>query len=75
MTISKLYIKRCKLTPIVTVLRKRNFGYTNVRAEPFYVHENQCTQILHLLSPVSWKPTLKHYHADSLLGIITQFRF
>ena len=28
-----------------------NFACTNVRAEPFYVHENQYTQILNLSSP------------------------
>ena len=40
----------CKLVPSVTVLATRNFTSPNVRAEPFYVHENQCTQMLNLSS-------------------------
>ena len=52
MSISTLLIKRCKLAPTVIVLYTRNFACINVRAKPFYVHENQCTQILNLWSPV-----------------------
>ena len=51
MAISKLLIRRCKLAPTITVLCTRNLAYTNVRAEPFCVHENQCTQISNLSSP------------------------
>ena len=40
------------LAPTVTVLCIRNFTWMIVRAKPFYVHENQCTQILNLSSPV-----------------------
>ena len=39
--------------PFVTVLWVRNFACTSLRAEPFYVHENQYTQILNLLSPAN----------------------
>ena len=53
MSISTLYIKRCKLVPTVTVLTTCNFAFTNVHAEPSYVHENQCTQISNLSSPSS----------------------
>ena len=53
MSISTLYIKRFKLVPTVTVLRTYNFAFTNVHAKPFYVHENQCTQISNLSSPSS----------------------
>ena len=53
MSISTLYIKRCKLVPTVTVLTTCNFAFTNVHAEPIYVHENQCTQISNLSSPSS----------------------
>ena len=51
MAVTKLYIKRYKLAPIVTVLCNRKFACMNVRAEPFYMHENQSTQILNLSSP------------------------
>ena len=51
MSIAKLKIKRCKLGSTVTVLCTRNFTCTIVRAKPFYVPENQCTQILNLSSP------------------------
>ena len=51
MSISTWKVKRCKLAPTVTALRTRNFACTNVRAKPFYVHENQCTQIPNLSSP------------------------
>ena len=54
MVISKLQIKRCKLAPTVTFSCTRNFACTNVREEPRYVHENQCTQILNLSSPVGY---------------------
>ena len=52
MTTSKLQIKQCKLVLIVTVLCTHNFACTNVHAEPFYMHKNQCIQILNLSSPV-----------------------
>ena len=51
MAISKLLIKQSNLASIVTVLRTRNSECTNVRADPFFVPENQCTQILNLSSP------------------------
>ena len=51
-SISTFKIKQCKLAHTVTVLCTPNFACTNVRAKPFYVHENQCTQILNLSSPV-----------------------
>ena len=50
MAISKLQIKRCRLVPTVTVLCRCNSACTYVRAEPFYAHENQCTQALNLCS-------------------------
>ena len=60
MLISTFEIKQCKLAPTVTVLYTRNFACTNVRAEPFYVHESQCRQILNLSSPgMSEKDALK----------------
>ena len=49
-SISTFKIKQCKLVPTVTVLCMHNFACTNMCAKPFYVHENQCTQILNLLS-------------------------
>ena len=33
------------------VLCTRNFACTNMPAEPFYVHKNQCMQVLNLPSP------------------------
>ena len=51
MSISTFKIKQCKLAPTVTVLGTYNYACTNVRAKPFYVHENQCTQILNLSNP------------------------
>ena len=51
MSISTFKIKQCKLAPTVTVLGTHNFACMNVRAKLFYVHENQCTQILYLSSP------------------------
>ena len=36
--------------PTITVLCTHNFACTNVRTEPFYMHQNQCTQIWNLLS-------------------------
>ena len=50
-SISTFKIELCKLAPTVTVLFTHNFPCTNVRAEPFYMHENQCTQISNLSSP------------------------
>ena len=52
MAICKLWIKRCKLGPTITVLSTRNFAYKIVCAKPFYMHENQCKQTLNLSSPV-----------------------
>ena len=52
MSISTFKIKQCKLVPTVNVLYIHNFPCTNMHAKPFYVHENQCMQILNLLSPV-----------------------
>ena len=51
MSISTFKIKQCKLAPTVTVLCKHNFACTNVRRKLFYVHKNQCPQILNLPSP------------------------
>ena len=34
----------------MTFLCTRDFACTSVRAKPFYVHENQCTQIISLSS-------------------------
>ena len=51
MSVSTFEIKQCKLAPTVTVLGTHNFACMNVRAKLFYVHENQCTQILYLSSP------------------------
>ena len=39
--------------PTVTVLCACNFASMNVRKELFYMHKNECMQILNLLSPVS----------------------
>ena len=36
----------------MTFLYTHNFACTDMHAKPFHVHENQCTQILNLLSPV-----------------------
>ena len=47
-----LWVKQCKLASTVTALCTRDFACTNVRAKPFYVHKNQCTQILNFSSPV-----------------------
>ena len=54
MSISKLWIKQCKLAPTKTVLCTRNFACANVCTKPFYVHKNQCMQILNLLSSVGY---------------------
>ena len=51
MSISTFKIKQCKLAPTVTVLCTHSFACINVHAEPFYVPENQCMQILNLSSP------------------------
>ena len=61
MSISTFQIKRCKLVTTVTVLNTRSFVSTNVYAKPFYMHENQCTQILSLLSPLVCKISLSAY--------------
>ena len=37
--------------PTITTLCTHNFLCKNVHSEPFYVHGNQCTQILNMLSP------------------------
>ena len=50
-SMSTFKIKQCKLAPPVTVLCTHNFACTNMHTEPFYVHENQCNQILNLSSP------------------------
>ena len=52
MSITTFKIKQCKLATTVTVFWTLNVVCTNVRAKPFQVHENQCTQILNLPSPV-----------------------
>ena len=51
MAISKFQINQCKLVPL-TVLGTHNFACTNMPTEPFYMHKNQCIQILNLSSPV-----------------------
>ena len=43
--------KKYKLAPTATVLYIRSFACMNVRAEPIYVHKNQCTKIPNLSSP------------------------
>ena len=50
-SISTSDIKQCKLAHKVTVLCTNNFACTNVCAKPFYVHKNQCMQILNVSSP------------------------
>ena len=52
MSVSTWKVKLCKLAPTVTALRILNLACPKVRAKPFYVHENQCTKILNLSSPV-----------------------
>ena len=52
MSISALSIKWCKLSSLVTFLCTHNLLSRNVHLKPFYVHKNQFTQILNLLSPV-----------------------
>ena len=49
--------------PTVTVLCTGNCACMNVHAEPFYVHENQCTQILNLSSPV--EPYIHIYYTHT----------
>ena len=51
MPISIFKIKQCKLAPTVTVLCTHK-TCTNVLTKPFYVHQNQCMQILNLSSTV-----------------------
>ena len=51
MSISTFKIKQYKLAPTVTVLSTHSFACMNMCLKPFYVHENQCMQILYLLSP------------------------
>ena len=48
---STLQMKQFKLPPTVIVLCSRNLPYTKVCAKPFYMHKNQCKQILKLSSP------------------------
>ena len=50
MSISTLWINRCKLVPKLTVLCTHNFTCMNVHTEAFYMHENQYMQILNWLS-------------------------
>ena len=50
-SVSTFKIEQCKLAPTVTVLSTYNFVCINKRTKPFYVHENQCTQISDLSSP------------------------
>ena len=52
MSLSTWKVKGYKLAPNVTALCTCNFVCTNMHAKPFYVHENQCRQILNLSSPV-----------------------
>ena len=40
MSISIFKIKQCKLAPTEPVLGTHNFVSMNVRANPFYMHEN-----------------------------------
>ena len=64
-SISTFKIKQCKLVSTVTVLCTHNFVCTNVRAKPFYVHENQCTQISNLSSPdCPWIVVQSYFHTD-----------
>ena len=63
MSISTIKIKQCKLAPTVTVLCTHNFACTNVHTKPFYVHENECMQILNLSSPVN-VPLYRDYQFD-----------
>ena len=66
MPISKLKIKLCKLAPTITTLCTHNFVYTFVHAKPFYMHKNQCTQILNLSSPVE-----PHIYCFCICGVNT----
>ena len=50
-SVSTFKIEQCKLAPTVTVLSTYNFACMNKYAKPFYMHENQCTQISNLSSP------------------------
>ena len=74
MVISKLSITSCKLAPTVTVLCTRNFACTNVRAKPFYVHENQCMPNIKSVEPwnspsLPWSRTT-YWKKASLLAFI-----
>ena len=71
----KFVIKRIELAPTVTVLCTRNSACTNVRAEPFYGHENQCTQILELSSPVLCKSICGIFHFRLRLNFIKVYIF
>ena len=51
-SVSTFKIKQCKLAPTVTVSCTQNFVCMNVCTKLFYMHENQCTWILNLSSPV-----------------------
>ena len=80
MAISKLYIKNCKLAPTVTVLCTGNIACTTMHAELFYMHKNQCTQILNLLSPVCLASTgqMKNPYLQYCIAIasfLIKFRF
>ena len=57
-SISMFKIEQCKLAPTVTVLCTHNFACMNMCVKPFYMHENQCTQISNLSSPKIF-PTLR----------------
>ena len=45
--------------PTITVLCTHDFPCMNVCTEPFYVHKNQCMQILNLLS-LTWNSLSSH---------------
>ena len=61
--------------PTVTVLCTLNFACTNVLAEPFYVHKNQCMQILNLSSPETLPFSIERRNSPilSLPNIINLF--
>ena len=64
-SISTFKIKQCKLAPTMTVLCTHNFACTNVRRKLFYMHENQCLQILNLLSLDNYIHHMP-YHRNSI---------
>ena len=51
-------------------MQKQFCVHVNVRAEPFYVHESQCTQILNLSSPV-----IERWQTDEELFDILLFKY